>query len=148
ATMMESTLSSSFVPPWVPEWLVVGWLAALGAVVGSFLNVIIVRWPAGQSVVTPRSRCPGCGQLIRWYDNIPILSFVWLRGRCRRCGRSISYRYPLVELLMLCLTLALWARFGLSWSFVLWFPLSAAMVAITFLDLDHWWVPDLLTFPA
>ena len=71
----------------------------LGAVVGSFLNVCIVRWPQGASVVRPRSRCPGCGVGIAWYDNIPIVSWVALRGRCRSCGAAIAIRYPLVELL-------------------------------------------------
>jgi leader peptidase (prepilin peptidase)/N-methyltransferase len=69
-----------------------------GAMIGSFLNVCIIRWPREESVVKPRSRCPGCGQLIAWYDNIPVLSWLLLRGRCRRCRVSISFQYPLIEL--------------------------------------------------
>ncbi len=77
--------------------LVLIYAGLLGAVIGSFLNVCIYRWPAEQSVVTPRSRCPGCDQPIAWYDNIPILSWLLLRGRCRRCGTGVSVQYPTIE---------------------------------------------------
>ena len=70
----------------------------VGAMFGSFLNVCILRWPRDESVIRPRSRCPGCGEVIAGYDNIPILSWILLRGRCRRCGTRISVQYPLVEL--------------------------------------------------
>ena len=80
------------------EMLVVVYAALLGAIIGSFLNVCVHRWPLDQSVVSPRSRCPRCGNEIRWYDNIPIVSWLVLRGRCRNCGEGISVRYPLVEL--------------------------------------------------
>ncbi len=73
--------------------------AIVGLVIGSFLNVCIYRLPASQSIVTPRSRCPQCGHLIRAWDNIPVLSYLWLKGRCRDCGKEISPRYPLVEIL-------------------------------------------------
>src|SRR5512140_3059411 len=71
---------------------------ALGAIFGSFLNVCIARWPKDESVIRPRSRCPGCGSGIAWYDNVPVLSWLVLRGRCRSCGERISVQYPLVEL--------------------------------------------------
>ena len=81
----------------------------LGLLVGSFLNVCIVRWPAGESVVTPRSRCPRCGNMIAWYDNIPVFSWVMLRAKCRRCKLPIPARYPLVELVV-----------GIAWAWFAW----------------------------
>lgn len=96
------------------DWFPLAYAFLLGAVVGSFLNVCIYRWPAELSVLRPRSRCSTCGQQIRWYDNIPILSYLLLRGRCRSCGAALSLQYPIVELV----TGLLWAialqRFGLS----------------------------------
>ena len=103
----------------IDEWMLVIAAAVLGAMFGSFLNVCILRWPKEESVVSPRSRCPGCGQLISWYDNIPILSWVLLRGRCRRCGTGISAQYPLVE-----------AMNSLIWAFMAWrFGLSLEALA-------------------
>jgi len=114
----------------------------LGAVVGSFLNVCICRLPRDESVVSPPSHCPGCGYLIRWYDNIPLLSYLMLRGRCRGCGERISPRYPLVELLNALLSLALYLRFGPTLAFCVLFVLCSALVAITFIDLEHQIIPD------
>jgi len=82
----------------MPDTLVWAYAFALGAIVGSFLNVCILRWPAEQSVIRPRSRCPGCSSQLAWYDNIPILSWILLRGRCRKCGVPISVQYPAIEL--------------------------------------------------
>jgi len=124
------------------------YVGLVGAVVGSFLNVVIARLPAGESLVRPRSRCPHCHTTIRWYDNIPVVSWLVLRARCRHCGAPISARYPLVELLMAALALAVYARLGPTWLLLEWLPLVAAMLAVTFLDIDHWWVPDVITFPA
>jgi leader peptidase (prepilin peptidase)/N-methyltransferase len=121
---------------------------AVGATIGSFLNVVITRLPEEESIVRPRSRCPRCKHPIAWYDNIPLLSWLILRARCRHCGESISARYPLVELLMAMLTVAVWLRFGVSWELLLWIPLTGALLAIVFLDIDHWWVPDVITLPA
>lgn len=84
--------------PWFGNALLALWLWCFGANVGSFMNVVIFRVPAGRSVVRPRSQCPGCHQLIRWYDNIPVFSWLLLRARCRHCGMTISARYPIVEL--------------------------------------------------
>jgi len=95
-------------------WIIIGYAFLLGAALGSFLNVCIYRWPAEQSVLRPRSRCPGCSQTISWYDNIPILSWVLLRGKCRRCGVPISIQYPTIEFVTGLLWVAAVLRFGVS----------------------------------
>ena len=92
-----------------------------GAILGSFLNVVIFRVPLEQSIVSPGSRCPKCNQPIRFYDNIPILSFIILRGRCRDCGNSISLRYPLIEFISGCLSLGLYYKFGFSPLYLIFF---------------------------
>lgn len=114
----------------------------LGAVVGSFLNVCICRMPRDESVVSPPSHCPRCSYRIRWYDNIPLVSYLLLRGKCRGCGEHISVQYPLVELINALLTLALFLRFGPSLTFLALFLFSSALVAITFIDLEHQIIPD------
>ena len=98
----------------MPDALIWIYAALVGAVIGSFLNVCINRWPAGESVVSPRSRCPSCGSAIAWYDNIPVASWVALGGRCRACRAGISLQYPLVELATSLLWLAAALRFGAS----------------------------------
>lgn len=120
----------------------------LGAVVGSFLNVCIYRLPAGESVVSPPSRCPSCGMRIRPWDNVPILSWLILRGRCRSCRAKISARYPLVELINGLLTLALFLKFGPTLTFAVLFIFCSALVAITFIDLDHQIIPDVISLPG
>lgn len=94
--------------------LVLIYAGVAGAAIGSFLNVCIYRWPAEESVVKPRSRCPGCSQPIAWYDNIPILSWLLLRGRCRRCGTSVSVQYPLIEATTALIWLGSVVMFGVS----------------------------------
>jgi len=123
-------------------------IVLFGLVVGSFLNVVISRLPRGESLIRPRSRCPTCGKPILARDNIPLLSFLLLRGRCRACGARIAWRYPLVELLTGLLFLLTVARFGLdpSTPFLLFF-LSTLVVA-TFIDLEHQIIPHALTLPA
>jgi leader peptidase (prepilin peptidase) / N-methyltransferase len=98
----------------LPDTWIWIYAAFLGAAVGSFLNVCVYRWPAEQSVLRPRSRCPGCGLPIAWYDNIPILGYLALRGRCRNCATSISAQYPAVELVTLFIWLGAALRFGAS----------------------------------
>ncbi len=120
----------------------------LGAVVGSFLNVCICRLPEEKSVVSPPSACPLCGAQIRWYDNIPIVSFLLLRARCRSCSAPISWRYPLVEALNGTLTLLLFLKFGISLSFLALFIFCSALVVITFIDLDHQIIPDEISLPG
>jgi leader peptidase (prepilin peptidase)/N-methyltransferase len=120
----------------------------LGAVVGSFLNVCIYRLPKSESIVFPSSRCPGCGKDIRWYDNIPIISYLVLRGRCRRCKARISIQYPFVELLNALLSLFLFMRFGPTFAFAVLFLFCSAMVVITFIDLEHQIIPDVISLPG
>lgn len=121
----------------------------LGAVVGSFLNVVIVRLPQeGKSIAWPASHCPRCQAPIRWYDNLPLLSFILLGRRCRACRQPISWRYPLVELLMAVLSLALFHRFGLTPAFGVYFIFCAALVAIFFIDYDHQIIPDVISLPG
>lgn len=131
---------------------------AWGAVWGSFLNVVIWRLPRGMSLSRPASHCPSCSTPIRWYDNVPVLGWVWLRGRCRACRTPISARYPGVEALVGALSLALWlhaAAGRLSAEtlpqvvlvFVLHFYLMAALVAIAFIDLDLTIIPHRLSIP-
>ena len=119
-----------------------------GAVVGSFLNVCIYRMPLDQSVVSPGSRCVGCGTAIRWYDNIPVISWLLLRGRCRFCQAPFSFRYPLVELITAVLSLLLFMKYGLSPSYGVMFIFCAALIVITFIDFDHQIIPDELSLPG
>ncbi|MBT1076606.1 prepilin peptidase [Geobacter grbiciae] len=120
----------------------------LGAAVGSFLNVCIYRLPAGESVVSPPSRCPACGAGIRPWHNIPILGWLILGGKCHDCGAPISPRYPFVELLNGLLSLALFLKFGPSPTFLVLFVFCSALVAVTFIDLDHQIIPDVISLPG
>jgi leader peptidase (prepilin peptidase)/N-methyltransferase len=108
-----------------------------GAIIGSFLNVCIYRIPAGQSIVSPPSRCPQCDTSIRWYQNIPIISYLLLRGRCAGCGKKISHRYPLVEALTGLLFVGVWLVFGWQAATPLYWVFAAALVVITFIDLRN-----------
>ncbi|TWI71181.1 type 4 prepilin peptidase 1 [Desulfobotulus alkaliphilus] len=119
-----------------------------GAIVGSFLNVCILRIPEGLSIVHPPSRCPGCEKKIAFYDNIPILSWLMLRGKCRNCQIKISPRYPLVEVITACLATALMWRFGLQPVTLIFFLFTAALVVITFIDMDHRIIPDVISLPG
>jgi leader peptidase (prepilin peptidase)/N-methyltransferase len=116
--------------------------AIFGLLVGSFLNVCICRLPKNESIVSPPSHCPLCSYQIRWYDNIPLVSYLLLRGRCRGCGATISLQYPLVELLNGVLTLLLYLRFGPTLAFATLFLFCSALVVITFIDIEHQIIPD------
>ena len=120
---------------------------AVAACVGSFLNVVIARLPKGRSIVSPPSACPRCGAAIRWYDNIPIVSWLILRGRCRNCALPISPRYPLVELLTALLVVAIFRLFGFEWATLGYAIFVCALVALTFIDLDTWLLPHEITWP-
>ncbi len=120
-------------------------VALLGLAVGSFLNVVIWRVPRGGSVVTPPSACPGCGHRIRPWDNIPVVSWLLLRGRCRDCGERISARYPLVELLTSVVFVVALVRFGVTIELGAYLVLAAVYVALALIDLDTHRLPDVLT---
>jgi leader peptidase (prepilin peptidase) / N-methyltransferase len=119
-----------------------------GAAIGSFLNVCIFRLPAETSIVKPASQCPYCHHHIRYRDNIPLISFILLRGKCRDCGGKISWRYPLVELITALLALLLFIKFGLTLKFLVFFIFTAVLIVITFIDLDHQIIPDIITLPG
>ena len=119
-----------------------------GAVVGSFLNVCIFRLPAKISIIKPLSQCPHCQHPIRFYDNIPLISYAVLKGKCRDCGGKISWRYPLVELLTAVLSLFLFIKFGLTLNFLIHFIFVSVLIIIAFIDLDHQIIPDVLTLPG
>jgi len=120
-----------------------------GLVIGSFLNVVIWRLPRGESLNKPRSRCPGCGKQIVWYDNIPVLSWLLLRAKCRGCGTAISSRYPFVELLTGVLFLLTWAAYTPDYATCATVAIYlAALVAVSFIDLDWQIIPDRITKPG
>lgn len=120
----------------------------LGAVVGSFLNVCIYRIPAGLSVVSPPSHCPKCENAIHWYHNIPIISYLLLRGRCGFCQVKISPRYALVEFVSGLLFVVVLSHFGLSPATVVYWLFVAGLLVITFIDLDHQIIPDVISLPG
>ena len=130
------------------DWPLFALVFTVGACIGSFLNVCIYRLPADESIVRPASRCPHCAAPIAWYDNVPLVSWTWLRARCRACRASIPARYPLVEAATGALALlALW-RFGATPAGAVVFAFSAALLLITFIDLDHRFIPDEVSLPG
>ncbi len=116
-----------------------------GLVVGSFLNVCILRLPQGISISTPRSRCPRCKTLIPWYDNIPVLSYIMLGARCRHCENKISIRYPFIEAMSGVVGVLLYLKFGFGIQWFIYFGFSAAMIVLAFIDMDHRILPDPIT---
>jgi leader peptidase (prepilin peptidase)/N-methyltransferase len=150
--MIDGPLALVVLPPW-------GWAVAAvwGALWGSFFNVCIHRIGLYESVVRPRSRCPSCGGAVAARDNLPIVSWLMLRGRCRACGARISVRYPLVELLSALLALAVYWRFvdgeagdplALAARFFVYFAFCGTLLVLTGIDLDHQLIPDRVTYPA
>ena len=118
------------------EPLLIGFAAVFGAVVGSFLNVVILRLPSeGESIMFPASHCPGCQRPLHWYENIPVFSYLALRGRCRSCQMRISPQYPLVEVAMAALSAALVARLGLSLAAGYYFVFVAALLVIILISI-------------
>ena len=129
-------------------WFFLSTAFLLGAIIGSFLNVVIHRYPRGESIVMPPSHCPHCDTLIRPYDNVPIFSWLWLRGRCRACHEPISARYPLVELANALFYLAIFERTGLTVGFI---PLAAIVsmtIVLIYIDLDIQILPDVIDLPG
>jgi len=119
-----------------------------GLCIGSFLNVCIYRLPASKSIVHPRSMCSNCGTLIAAYDNIPVLSYLWLKGRCRHCQIKISLRYPMVELLGGLFALGTFLKFGLTLEALIYYLFFAALLIVTFIDIDHRIIPNVITLPG
>lgn len=143
--------------------LITAFAALAGLAFGSFLNVCLSRWPSGESVVHPRSHCRTCNRTLTWWENIPLLSWLALRGRCRTCGASISWRYPLVELAVATAwAVAAWQAtgnsfehlllFGTPWAALLLIALKLAffwlLIALALLDAEHLWLPNWLTWPG
>jgi leader peptidase (prepilin peptidase)/N-methyltransferase len=123
-------------------------VAALGLSVGSFVNVLIYRLPHGQSILRPRSRCPSCGNSLRWYHNIPVVSWLALRARCAFCKAPISWIYPAVEILVAALFVGFYTRYGVSVTTLGFWYLSVVLVAILFIDWEHRIIPNRLTYPT
>ncbi|NDY72019.1 prepilin peptidase [Desulfobacter hydrogenophilus] len=119
-----------------------------GACIGSFLNVVICRMPEGKSIVSPPSHCPTCNHTIPFYFNLPILSFLLLKGKCGFCNAPISIRYPLVEFITGLLALGLFLKFGMTPAAIFYFIFSAVLIAVSFIDLDHQIIPDKLSLPG
>lgn len=120
-----------------------------GTCIGSFLNVCIYRLPVSKSILEPsRSMCPGCNGLIAFYDNIPLLSYLWLKGRCRQCHMPISFRYPLVEMITGVLAICVFLRFGLTLEGLVYFAFITTLLVITFIDIDHRIIPDVISLPG
>jgi leader peptidase (prepilin peptidase) / N-methyltransferase len=129
--------------------LVLFFALLLGAIVGSFLNVVILRLPSeDESIVYPASHCPQCQNTLSWYENIPIISFLVLRGCCRHCHKRISLQYPIVEICMAVLSAALVQRFGLSITSVGYFIFCAALLVIIWIDIEHQIIPDVISLPG
>ena len=122
--------------------------ALLGLVTGSYLNVVIHRLPRGESTVLPRSRCPYCGGGIKARDNLPVLSYLLLRGRCRRCGAPISWRYPAFEALTALLFVGILKRFGVTTEALVALVFGCLMLVLAAIDFDHFLLPDRLTLPG
>ena len=137
------------VDPLIPPFGITGLVVfVIGTLIGSFLTVCIYRLPREGSIVAPRSACPACGEKIRWFDNIPLLSFILLGGRCRSCRASISYRYPIVELVNgMGYVVILW-RFGWGWPALVYGIFFSALLTITWIDWDHFIIPDAVTLPG
>jgi len=120
-----------------------------GMNIGSFMNVCIYRLPASKSIINPaRSICPNCGNIIRFYDNIPVLSYLWLKGKCRHCNSPIAFRYLLIELIGGFFALCIYFKFGITIEAFLYYALISSLLVITFIDIDHQIIPDVISLPG
>lgn len=119
-----------------------------GLALGSFLNVCIYRIPNKISIISPPSTCPNCGRRIKFYDNIPLISYIMLLGKCRHCGYRIPLTYPFVEILVGFMSLFLFIRYGLSFQYVVFLLFVSALIAISFIDLRHKIIPDVISLPG
>ena len=132
----------------VPPTLIYVIAGVFGAIIGSFLNVVIHRVPREESIVFPNSRCPSCGLAIPFYDNVPIISYAMLRGKCRGCSKRISPRYPAVELLTALLFVAVAMHDGVTPALPFDLVFTAALVALVFIDAEHMILPNIITYPG
>ncbi len=131
-----------------PNTLYLLFSLVFGLVLGSFLNVCIYRIPLGKSIVRPPSNCPQCGSAIRFYDNIPILSYFFLLGRCRSCRNQIPLRYPVVELTEGLLSTALFVTYGPSLQYLVLLAFCSSLLVVAFIDIDHKIIPDIISLPG
>jgi leader peptidase (prepilin peptidase)/N-methyltransferase len=132
----------------MPDAVAIAYLAVVGLLVGSFLNVVVHRLPRGESLVRPRSRCIACDAQIAAYDNVPVVSWALLRGRCRHCGTSIAFRYPAIEALCGAVFATVAAVRGVDAELALELPFAALLIAVAAIDLEHRIVPNKLVAPA
>jgi leader peptidase (prepilin peptidase)/N-methyltransferase len=132
----------------IPPVIALAFCAIAGLCVGSFLNVVIARLPSGRSIAQPGSACPHCATAIAWYDNVPVLSYLLLRARCRACRSPISWRYPMVEIMSAVLFALAYLRFGPTLRLAAALVLVSMLIAITEIDLDHQIIPDVLSLPG
>jgi leader peptidase (prepilin peptidase)/N-methyltransferase len=130
------------------EWLPLVGLAILGLAVGSFLNVCIHRLPRKASIVQPPSSCPHCGYMLRWIDNIPVISYAMLGGRCRQCRQSISIRYPIIELVTMAVFVLHYFVFGLDIILVPRLLFASILIVLFAIDLEHHLLPNVITLPG
>ena len=137
-------LDLSLIPP-IFTYIIAG---TFGAIIGSFLNVVIHRVPREESIVFPHSRCPSCGSVIAFYDNIPVISYLVLLGKCRSCKAPISIRYPAVELLTALLFVAVTWHDGLTVALPFDLIFAAALIALVFIDAEHMILPNVITYPG
>lgn len=132
----------------MPEFILPLFYFIYGLCIGSFLNVCIYRIPYSKSLIYPASSCPACGTPIKFYDNIPVLSFIWLLGKCRVCKLPISFRYPFVEFLTGITWMMCYFRFGFSLECLVMIIFLSTLILISFIDLDHRIIPDIISLPG
>jgi leader peptidase (prepilin peptidase)/N-methyltransferase len=132
----------------VPPLFVAIYVTLIGAIIGSFLNVVIHRYPRGESVVFPPSRCPYCRERIKWYDNVPVISYLLLLGKCRNCRAPISFRYPLVEAANALFYLAIYLRTGVTMTGALVAVIVSMTIALIYIDADIQILPDVIDLPG
>lgn len=131
----------------LPDFIGYIFIFAFGAIVGSFLNVVIHRVPNEESIIFPNSACPKCGKSIKAYDNIPVISWLILGGKCRNCKENIAARYPLVELITAFLYLLVYWQIGFNWYLPVCLVFVSAIVSLIFIDAEHMILPDVITYP-
>jgi len=138
----------TILPPSIPPLLLYIFTFAIGTIVGSFLNVCIYRVPRKQSIVYPPSHCPVFNCSIEFYDNIPIVSYLVLKGHCRKCGSPFSPRYPVIEALTGFIFLATVLKFGFTANALIYLLLFSLLIVVTFIDIEHFIIPNVITYPA